>query len=87
LIIFSEHKKAIEWSLLDIKGISPDVIKHQIHLEENAKNSHELQRRLNPAMKDVVRTEVLKLLDVGLFTRFLIVCELGCVWLQGSGQQ
>jgi len=36
---------------------------HRTHFEENAKNSHEPQRRLNRAMKDVVRTEVLKLLD------------------------
>ena len=32
-------------------------------MEENAKTSRESQRRLNPSMKDVVRVEVLKLLD------------------------
>ena len=36
---------------------------HKIHLEENAKPSRELQRRLNPAMQEVVRVEVIKLLD------------------------
>jgi hypothetical protein len=36
---------------------------HKIHLEENAKPSREPQRRLNPAMQEVVRTEVIKLLD------------------------
>jgi hypothetical protein len=36
---------------------------HKIHLEENAKPSRESQRRLNPAMQEVVRTEVIKLLD------------------------
>jgi len=41
---------------------------HGIHFEENAKNSREPQRRLNPAMKDVARVEVLKLLDAGIFT-------------------
>jgi len=66
LIVLSEYKKAIRWSLADIKGISPNVVMHQIHFEENAKNSREPQRRLNPAMKDVVRTEVLNLLDASI---------------------
>jgi hypothetical protein len=39
---------------------------HRIHLEENAKTSRESQRRLNPIMQEVVRDEVLKLLDVGV---------------------
>ncbi|XP_075669961.1 uncharacterized protein LOC142639702 [Castanea sativa] len=38
----------------------------EIYLEDNAKPSRETQRRLNPTMKEVVRTEVLKLLDVGI---------------------
>ena len=39
---------------------------HRIHLEENARASREMQRRLNPNMQEVVRAEVLKLLDVGV---------------------
>jgi len=39
---------------------------HRIHLEENAKTSRESQRRLNPIMQEVVRDEILKLLDVGV---------------------
>jgi len=35
LIILSEHKEAIGWSLADIKEISPDVVMHRIHFEEN----------------------------------------------------
>ena len=66
LSILSEHKKAIKWSLADIKGISPDVVMHRIYFEEKAKNSRVPQRRLNPAMKDIVKAEVLKLLDAGI---------------------
>jgi hypothetical protein len=36
---------------------------HKIHLEENAKPLKEPQRRLNPAMQEVVRAKVIKLLD------------------------
>ena len=64
--ILDEHKEAIGWSIADIKGISPSVVQHRIHLEENAKTSREPQRRLNPAMKEVIRSEVLKLLDAGV---------------------
>ena len=39
---------------------------HKIHLEENAKLSREPQRRLNLAMQEVVKVEVIKLLDAGI---------------------
>jgi hypothetical protein len=39
---------------------------HKIHLEDNSKPSKEPQKRLNPAMQEVVRAEVIKLLDVGI---------------------
>ncbi|CAL8151745.1 unnamed protein product [Prunus armeniaca] len=38
----------------------------RIHLEADSKPSREAQRCLNPNMKEVVRAEVLKLLDVGI---------------------
>jgi hypothetical protein len=63
LDISKEHKEAISWTIKDIKGISPSVVMHKIHLEENAKPSRKPQRRLNPAMQEVVRAEVIKLLD------------------------
>jgi hypothetical protein len=61
--VLSEHKEAIGWTIEDIKGISPSLVMHKIHLEENSKPSREPQRRLNPAMQEVVRAEVIKLLD------------------------
>ena len=39
---------------------------HYIHLDENAKPTREMQHRLNPNMKEVIRTDVLKLLDAGI---------------------
>jgi hypothetical protein len=39
---------------------------HKIHLEEDTKPSREPQRRLNPTMQEVVRGEVIKLLDAGI---------------------
>jgi hypothetical protein len=64
--VLREHKEAIGWTIEDIKGISPSLVMQKIHLEENSKPSREPQRRLNPAMQEVVRAEVIKLLDAGI---------------------
>jgi hypothetical protein len=66
LDILGEHKEAIGWTIEDIMGINPSLVMHKIHLEENSKPSREPQRRLNPAMQEVFKTEVMKLLDVGI---------------------
>ena len=60
------HKNALGWTIADLKGINPVICTHRIYLEENAKPSREMQRRLNPNMKEVVRNEVIKLLDNGI---------------------
>ena len=43
LHILKMHKKAIGWTIADIKGISPLICTHKIYLEENAKPSREMQ--------------------------------------------
>ncbi|GFS36375.1 hypothetical protein Acr_00g0045610 [Actinidia rufa] len=60
------HQNTIGWTIADIKGISPLICTHHIYLEDDVRPSRQPQRRLNPHMKDVVRNEVLKLLDVGI---------------------
>ena len=65
LKILRKYKEAIAWSIEDLKCISPSICMHKILPEDNAKTSIEHQRRLNPAMKDVVRKEVLKWLNAG----------------------
>lgn len=57
-----KYKLAIGWTLADIKGMSPTICLHHIHLEE-ANPVHDQQRKLNLAMKEVVLKEVLKLLN------------------------
>ena len=66
LEILRTHRIALGWTIADIKGISPLICTHRIHLEEDVKPSRQPQRRLNPIMKEVVKKEVLKLLDVGV---------------------
>ena len=64
--VLREYRTAIGWTLADIKGISPTTCMHRILLEEGAKPSREAQRRLNPPMMDVVKKEIIKLLDCGV---------------------
>ena len=65
LHILKKHKESIAWSIKELKGISPSICMHKILLEETSKPTVEHQRRLNPVMKEVVKKEVLKLLNVG----------------------
>ncbi|RVW77923.1 Retrovirus-related Pol polyprotein from transposon opus [Vitis vinifera] len=61
--VLRKCKKAIGWKISDLKGISPLVCTHHIYMEEDAKPVRQPQRRLNPHMQEVVRGEVLKLLQ------------------------
>jgi hypothetical protein len=66
LCVLRDHKSAIGWTIDDIKGISPLICTYKIYLEDDCKTFRELQRRLNPTMKDVVMNELMKLLDAGI---------------------
>ncbi|WCJ18308.1 hypothetical protein M5689_000670 [Euphorbia peplus] len=67
LEVLRRHKGAFGWSIHDIKGISPAMCTHRIFLDDEIKPSVQPQRRLNPNMMEVVKAEVIKLLDAGLF--------------------
>ncbi|PNX96217.1 hypothetical protein L195_g019419 [Trifolium pratense] len=64
--VLKENKEAIGWSLSDLKGISPSYCMHNIMMEDDYKPVAQPQRRLNPTMKEVVRKEVVKLLEADM---------------------
>ena len=64
--VLLSHKNALGYSISDLKCISPKLCMHRILLEDNVKPSIKGQRRLNPTLKEVVRKEVIKLLDNGI---------------------
>ena len=66
-----KHSATIGYTLDDLKGISPTLRQHKIKLEKDAKPVVDHQRRLNPKMKEVVRKEILKLLEAGII--YLVV--------------
>ena len=63
--ILKRHRKAIGWTMKDIKGISPTIVQHRIHLTDEATPKRDPQRRLNPLMQEAVKMEILKLLNNG----------------------
>ncbi|KAL4273048.1 hypothetical protein GQ457_13G018110 [Hibiscus cannabinus] len=64
--LFKQYKKAIGWTMVDLKGISPTICMHKILLDDCHSNSVEPQMRLNPAIKKVVMKEIIKWLDAGI---------------------
>nr|GEX80341.1 reverse transcriptase domain-containing protein [Tanacetum cinerariifolium] len=66
ITVLKSHKRAIAWKLSDINGIDPEFCTHKILMEEDFEPAVQHQRRVNPKIHDVIKNEVLKLLDAGL---------------------
>ena len=64
--VLKDYKKAIEWTIANIKGISLSTCMHRILLEEDAKPLIQAQCRLNPLTIEVMKKEIIKLLDAGI---------------------
>ncbi|XP_070046752.1 uncharacterized protein [Nicotiana tomentosiformis] len=54
LRVLREHKQAYEWTMSDIRGISPAFYMHKILMKEGHKPSIKHKCRLNPIMKEVI---------------------------------
>nr|GEV78569.1 reverse transcriptase domain-containing protein [Tanacetum cinerariifolium] len=63
ITVLKSHKRAIAWKLSDIKGINLEFCTHKILMEEDFEPVVQHQRRVNPKIYDVIKNEVLKLLD------------------------
>ena len=64
--VLRKHRAALGYTLDDLQRISPSICQHTVNLEPDAKPVVDHQQRLNTKMKDVVRNEILKLLDAGI---------------------
>nr|GEZ00543.1 reverse transcriptase domain-containing protein [Tanacetum cinerariifolium] len=63
LKVLKSHKRAIAWKITDIKGIDPRFYTHKILMEEDYKPVVQSQRRVNPKIHEIIKKEVIKLLD------------------------
>ncbi|GJX14884.1 reverse transcriptase domain-containing protein [Tanacetum coccineum] len=70
LKVLKSHKQAIAWKISDIKGIDPSFCTHKILMEDDFKPAVQHQRRVNPKIHEVIKKEVIKLLDAGLIYPF-----------------
>nr|GFB12429.1 reverse transcriptase domain-containing protein [Tanacetum cinerariifolium] len=87
LNVLKSHKRAIAWLLTDIKGIDPRFCTHKILMEEDFKPSAQSQRRINPKIHEVIKKEVIKLLDAGMIypiSNSLWVSPIHCVPNKGG---
>ncbi|GJR62527.1 reverse transcriptase domain-containing protein [Tanacetum coccineum] len=66
LNVLKSHKRAITWQVSDIKGIDPRFCTHKILMEDYFKPAVQHQRKANPKIHEVIKKEVIKLLDAGL---------------------
>ncbi|GKE95465.1 reverse transcriptase domain-containing protein [Tanacetum coccineum] len=66
LKVLKSHKRAIAWKISDIKGIDPHFCTHKILMEDDFKLAVQHQRRVNPKIHEVIKKEVIKLLDARL---------------------
>nr|GEV87729.1 reverse transcriptase domain-containing protein [Tanacetum cinerariifolium] len=81
LKVLKSHKWAIAWKIIDIKGIDPRFCAHKILMEEDYKPTVQSQRRVNPKIHEVIKKEVIKLLDAGM------VCSISdSPWFSGYFQ-
>ncbi|GJU54716.1 reverse transcriptase domain-containing protein [Tanacetum coccineum] len=66
LKVLKSHKRAISWKITDIKGIDPRFCTYKILMEEDYKPTVQSERRVNPKIHEVIKKEVIKLLDAGM---------------------
>ncbi|GJT56245.1 reverse transcriptase domain-containing protein, partial [Tanacetum coccineum] len=66
LKVLKLHKQAIAWKISDIKGIDPSFCTHKILMEDDFKPAIQHQRKENQKIHEVIKKEVIKLLDARL---------------------
>jgi hypothetical protein len=62
--ILKEKSGAFAWEYIDMKGIHPDICIHHIYTQGEVTPVRKPQRRMKPTLKDIVKEEIQKLLNV-----------------------
>jgi len=66
IAILEKRRSVFGYSMQHIKGVSPTLCTHRIPIDPASTPTREPQRRLNNAMREVVKKEVLKLFHAGI---------------------
>jgi hypothetical protein len=67
IAVLEDHRAILGYAFQDLKGISPTLCSHRIPIDPTMTPCREPQRRLNNAMREVLKKEVLKLLHAAIF--------------------
>ena len=62
--ILQKHSTAFAWEYTNMKGIDPKTCIHHIYIEENNRPIRQPQRRMNPNLREILKEELQKLLNV-----------------------
>ncbi|GJV39392.1 hypothetical protein Tco_1417832 [Tanacetum coccineum] len=63
VFVLKKHKQAFAWKTTDLPGVCPSFSKHKIQLLDDKKPIVQKQRRFKPNIQEVVKKEIVKLLD------------------------
>ena len=62
--MLQEHYYAYAWEYIDMKGIDTNTCMHHIYIEENSRPIRQPQRRMDPNLRESVKEELQKMLNV-----------------------
>eukprot|EP00253_Pinus_taeda_P005658 PITA_05658 len=65
IALLQKYSKAFASDYTDMQGIHPSTCIHHIYIDDQVKPVRQPQRRMNPMMKEIVKEELQKLLNVG----------------------
>ena len=60
--VLKKHKIAFAWDYSDMKGLHPKLCTHHIYTKDDCRPIRKPHRRMNPALREVVKEELQKLL-------------------------
>jgi len=58
------HFDAFAWEYTDMRGILPNTCIHHIYIEDSSRPIRKLKKQMNPLLKEIVKNDLQKLLDV-----------------------
>ena len=65
IALLHKYSKDFVWDYIHMQGIHPNTCIHHIYIDDHIKPVRQPQRQMNPMMKEIVKEELHKLLQVG----------------------
>ena len=77
--MLQKYSSTYAWEYTDMKGIDLKTCMHHIYIYENVKPVRQPQRRMNPNLREIVKEELQKLLNVNFI---YLISNSQCVHLR-----